>query len=383
MDFNNQAQSMAKDVAIIGGSAAGLLTAYLLAQADHQVSVFEAAPRINPSPRTLIVTDHIRTVLGTLLDGAVVNAVNRFELFADGRAAAVSLPRPDLIIERSALIHNLAEKAEAAGARLLCNHSFLELRPNSQRLDFTLATNGHTVDTSSQIVIGADGAYSTVARSAGWGEGPKLPLIQAVVDLPNGMSPHTTRVWFLPEETPYFYWLIPLSGTRGVLGLIGKDQASARESLDCFLEKRGFSPIEFQSALIPHYTRWIPNHRRFGEGHVYLVGDAAGHVKMSTVGGIVTGFRGVLGVVERIIKGGPSRELRKLRIDLNRHVLLRKVLHNFTQADYVKLLDMLNPSTRKSLGSFTRDEVGKLLFHILISQPTFILFAMRSFLLGR
>jgi flavin-dependent dehydrogenase len=383
MDFNKQEQSMAKDVAIIGGSAAGLFTAYLLAQAGHRVSVFEAAPRINPSPRTLIVTDHIRTVLGRLLDGAVVNAISRFELFADGRAAAVSLPRPDLIIERSALIRILAERAEAAGARLLCNHSFLELRPNNQGLDFTLATNGHTVETSSQFIIGADGAYSAVARSAGWGEGPKLPLIQAVVDLPKDMSPHTTRVWFLPEETRYFYWLIPFSRTRGVLGLIGEDRASARESLDCFLEKRGFSPIEFQSALIPHYTRWIPNHRKFGDGYVYLVGDAAGHVKMSTVGGIVTGFRGVLGVVEKIIKGGPSRELRKLRGELNRHLLLRKVLHNFTQAEYVMLLDMLNPSTRESLGSFTRDEVGKLLFHILIRQPSFMLLTMRSFLLGK
>ncbi|MFH1951516.1 MAG: NAD(P)/FAD-dependent oxidoreductase [Pseudomonadota bacterium] len=374
---------MTKDIAIIGGSAAGFFTAYLLARQGLQVRVFEASDRINPSPRTLIVTDHVRTVLGTLLDGAVVNAINRFELFADGRAAAVSLPRPDLIIERSTLIHNLAERAEAAGARLLCNHRLLELRPNSQRLEFTLSANGHTVDTSSQIVIGADGAYSTVARSAGWGERPKLPLIQAVVDLPKDMSPHTARVWFLPEETPYFYWLIPFSPTRGVLGLIGEDRARGRESLDWFLEKRGFSPIEFQSALIPHYTRWIRNHRKFGIGHVYLVGDAAGHVKMSTVGGIVTGFRGVLGVAEKIIKGGPSRELMKLRGELNRHLLLRKVLHNFTQADYVALLDMLNSSTRKSLASFTRDEVGKLLFRIIIRQPSFILLAMRSFLLGK
>ena len=36
---------------------------------------------------------------------------------------------------------------------------------------------------------------------------------------------------------------------------------------------------------------------------MYLGGDAAGHVKVSTVGGVVTGFRGALGVVEAILNG--------------------------------------------------------------------------------
>ena len=82
--------------------------------------------------------------------------------------------------------------------------------------------------------------------------------------------------------------------------------------LEQFLEKRKLDPIEFQGARIPVYKRWIPVRRKVGGASVYLVGDAAAQVKVSTVGGIVTGFRGAVGVAESILNGGESRELRRL-----------------------------------------------------------------------
>ena len=41
--------------------------------------------------------------------------------------------------------------------------------------------------------------------------------------------------------------------------------------------------------------------RRVGAGNVYLVGDAAGQVKVSTVGGTVTGLRGAQAVALAIL----------------------------------------------------------------------------------
>ncbi len=76
--------------------------------------------------------------------------------------------------------------------------------------------------------------------------------------LPKDMAPDTTRVWFVPDDTPYFYWLIPESRERGALGIIGEDGAETRRCLERFLEKRKLDPIEFQGARIPVYNRWIP-----------------------------------------------------------------------------------------------------------------------------
>ena len=59
-----------------------------------------------------------------------------------------------------------------------------------------------------------------------------------------------TWVWFLPEDTPYFYWLIPESPERAVVGLIGEEGQETRQRLERFLEKRGLTPIEYQGARI-------------------------------------------------------------------------------------------------------------------------------------
>jgi len=207
-----------------------------------------------------------------------------------------------------------------------------------------------------------------------------VPLIQAVVKLPEDMPSDTTRVWFLPEDTPYFYWLIPHSPTHGVLGLIAEENNRGRMHLEQFIEKKGLEPIEYQSARIPIYRRWSPIHRKIGEGNVYLVGDAAGHVKATTVGGVVTGFRGALTVVDDILNK-KSSNLKVLRRELDLHALVRKTLQGFTQADYIKLLDILNPSTMRTLSSFNRDETVKLLFHLFIGQPRLLLLGLRTILL--
>lgn len=373
---------MMPDVVVIGGSAAGFFTAHLLARAGLQVRVFEGAARLDPTPRTLIVTSRVRDLLGPLGETAVVNEIRRFELFADGRIATVPLHRPDLVIERSMLIRGLAQQAEAAGVQTLFGRRFLSLEPNGKGMTLVVEQgrgNG-TEEVWTRRVIGADGAFSRVARAAGWLKQPTVPLVQAIVQLPKDLSPDTTRVWFVPEDTPYFYWLIPESPTRGALGLIGEEGHEARRCLERFLDKQGLEAIEFQGARIPRYSRWVPVRRQVGDGDVYLVGDAAGHVKVTTVGGIVTGFRGALGVAEAVLNGGSSRELRALRRELDVHLLIRKTLHHFTQAEYCRVLDLLNASARRMLGVYTRDEAPRLLLRLCLSQPRLLLRGLRALL---
>ena len=244
------------------------------------------------------------------------------------------------------------------------------------------AQSGRTEELHADIVVGADGALSRVAQSAGWPRQPTVPLVQAIVKLPADMSPHTVRVWFIPDDTPYFYWLIPESPDRAALGLIGEDGQETRRCLERFMEKRGFTPLGFQGARIPVYDRWTPVERRVGAGRVFLVGDAAGQVKVSTVGGIVTGFRGAIGVSEAILNGGESRELRSLRRELDLHLLIRKTIHQFKQADYSRLVDLMNVSTRRSLSQYTRDEAARVLWHITLSQPRLLLLGLRGLLSG-
>jgi len=371
-------------VAIVGGSASGFLTASLLAKAGCSVEVLERAEQLDPTPRTLIVTSHMRTLLGSVGEPAIVNEIRKFELFTDGRSAQVQLQRPDLIIQRARLIRDLADEAKGHGAKVSFGNRFQGLQSNGTglRVNVERARGASAEELHADIVVGADGAMSRVAQSAGWPRQPTVPLVQAVVQVPKDMSANTVRVWFIPDDTPYFYWLIPESSDRAVLGLIGEDGQETRRCLERFMEKRGFTPLSYQGARIPVYDRWTPVERRVGAGRVFLVGDAAGQVKVSTVGGIVTGFRGAIGVSEAIINGGESRELNSLRRELDLHLLVRKTIHRFKQDDYSRLVDMMNDSTRRSLSQYTRDEASRVLWKLALSQPRLLLLALRGIISG-
>ncbi len=373
------------DVAIIGGSAAGFFTSTLLAKQGVPVRVFERGETLDPAIRTLIVTQRMRSLLGRAAEGSIVNEIRRFELFTDGRVATVPLKHPDLIIERRTLIQNLADEARNAGAKVELGRRFHSLQPNGRGLvlEVERCSDGSREEIHADTVVGGDGATSRVARAAGWAPLETVPLLQAIVRLPKGMPADTSRVWFIPEDTPYFYWLIPESPTHGALGVIGEAGAKTKLRFERFLEKREFEPIEFQGARIPVYTRWVPVKRRVGSGSVYLVGDAAGQVKVSTVGGIVTGLRGAQGVAEAILNGGASHELKTLRRELDLHLLLRRTLHDFQQPDYSRLVDLLNDPAKQSLAEYSRDEAWKILWRVCLSQPRLVLLGLRGLLMGR
>lgn len=370
-------------VVIVGGSGAGLYTASAIARGGRRVRVLESKPTLDPAPRTLIVTDHFRKQLGAAAHASILNEIRRFELFTDGRSAQIALAKPDLIIERARLIPQLAREAQHAGAELSFDTRFLGLAPNAQGLQLQVETSGREEVIHAGKVVGADGAASRVARSAGWAPVETVPLMQAIVRLPKDCPPDTTRVWFVPDDTPYFYWLIPESAERGALGVIGEDGRDTARCLARFLEKKNLEPLEWQGARIPVYRRWIPVKRRVGNGEVYLVGDAAAQVKVTTVGGIVTGFRGAAGVAQSILRNGRSSELDALRRELDTHWLIRRTMHHFQQNDYSQLVDLLNAATCDTLREITRDESLRLLWTVLRRQPRLALLGLRGLLLGR
>ena len=324
----------------------------------------------------------MRRLLGPVGERAVVNEINRFELFTDGRSATVPLQEPDLIIERAELIRGLASESQQHGAQIEFGRRFTSLAGvnGGVELKFDRAGSSQAESVHAESVVGADGAYSAVARAAGWPAQPTVPLVQALVDLPKGMTADSVRVWFRPDDTPYFYWLIPESGNRGALGLIGIDGQETRRCLDHFMEEKGFRPHSYQGARIPAYEQWIPVERRIGKGRVFLVGDAAGQVKVSTVGGIVTGFRGALGVSQAILRNGSSSELRALRRELDWHLWIRRALHRFKQDDYSRLVDLVGGALLQSLGRVSRDEAARVLWQVCRSRPQLLLTGLRGVL---
>jgi len=372
------------EVIVVGASAAGLYAASRLAQAGRKVHVIEARAGFDPAPRSLIVTHHFRHQVNGQAHSCICNEIRRFELFTDGRSAEITLRNPDLIIERARLIPALARESERAGATLSFATRFVGMAPNRGGVRLQIEKSGFSDELHAQHVIGADGATSRVARAAGWPPVETVPLVQALVRLPRDYPPDTTRVWFAPDDTPYFYWLIPESHDRGALGIIGEGSGEeTKRRIELFLEKKNLTPLEWQGARIPVYRGWVPVRKRFGEAEVFLVGDAAAQVKVSTVGGIVTGFRGAQGVADALLGNGAGGALRALRRELGTHWLIRRALHHFQQEHYSRLVDLLNDGARSSLSEINRDESARLLWNVCLRQPRLALLGLRGLLMRK
>jgi len=75
--------------------------------------------------------------------------------------------------------------------------------------------------------------------------------------------------------------------------------------------------------------------------------------------------------------------LSALRRELGTHWLIRRALHHFQQKDYSQLVDLLDASTRQSLGEINRDESTRLLWSVIRRQPRLVLLGLRGLLMGR
>src|SRR5207249_8501741 len=137
-------------------------------------------------------------------------------------------------------------EAEQAGAVLSFDTRFLGIGPNARGLRLEVESGDKREELHADSVVGADGAASRVARASGWPPVETVPLVQAIVPLPKDCPPDTTRVWFVPDDTPYFYWLIPESPERGAVGVIGEHGSDTKRCFESFLEKKHLEPLEWQ-----------------------------------------------------------------------------------------------------------------------------------------
>jgi flavin-dependent dehydrogenase len=366
------------EVLVVGGSAAGLFSAYLLARAGKRVRLFDANDVQHATSRTLITTSRLAAVLGFEPHEAVVNEINQIELFSPRRFVTIPMKQADLVVERSAIVRLLAKKAVEAGVEICGGCKFLNFEPGKESVTVTIHdTHRDRVEKyKTTTLIGADGTFSRVAKIADRNGHETTPILQAIVKLPNGAQAKTTQVWFRPEDTPYFYWLIPESQKQAAVGFIAEEGSQAKNKLEQFLLRRKLEPMEMQAARIPAYTHSTRPWRRICGSDIYLVGDAASQVKVTTVGGLVTGLRGAKAAANAILRrGNYLKELRPLRRELSLHLLIRTVLNRFHSADYDRLLDLLNERTIRLLGIYNRDQAVAMLCRVLLAQPRLLKFA--------
>ena len=129
--------------------------------------------------------------------------------------------------------------------------------------------------------------------------------------------------------------------------------------------------IECQSGVIPVFDYKA----KCCKDNIYLVGDAAGHVKSTTLGGIVYGMRVAKILVNVLDNGGDYDKLLRKEIgrDLWLHSKAAEFLSKFGDEgfdDFIRLLRKVD------LGRFNRDKPFSGM-HLFL-KPSLIYFLMRQ-----
>lgn len=371
------------DAIVVGGSSAGLRTGELLADAGMRVAVVERRNRLDAITRTWIVTDHLEPVLGFTPSETVVHRSSVMRMYAGAAINDVRLAAPDLIVERARMLPLLAGRAAHAGAELILGNDVGGIRDEGAHIDVEIKDRrtGTTRTLTTKTIIGADGVHSSVGRRFGVKPSRTVPIIQAKVDLPSGYDSNITEIWFAPDLTRFFFWLIPESTTTGALGVIAERPETARRLLDDFLKARGYQAREYQGALIPLHQPFRKIEWALAGGRVLLVGDAAAHVKVTTVGGLVSGLWGARAAADSILRQSSyARELRGLHAELHAHDLVRWVLDRFTVQDYEQLLGLIGQGLHVVLGRQNRDTVSRAKWSLLTAEPRILALAAKAIL---
>lgn len=359
-------------ISVIGAGPAGSRAAQLLAEAGREVQVFEEHGTVGePVACTGIITGILEAELA-LPKSLIVNVPEKARIYApNGSYAEVKL-KNDVILDRAGLDQFLARQAQKAGARYHLNHRYRGHEANGRitmRIEDTKKNNSSSIETD--ILIGADGPHSRVAKNAGLLKRKFYAGLQytAAVEMENVIEFYPLRRGIA--------WVVPEAADRAKVGVATEKQP--QQAFSRFMQWR-FGD-RYQETLSGRQASAIPLYNpaaKTQNGNVYVVGDAAGMVKAPTLGGINQSLIGARCLAAAITEGKDyQREWRKnMGKDLYYALLIRKMLNNCRAGD-INLLVRLFRQKKVSaiLEQVERDTPSKFALQLLLREPRLLYFA--------
>lgn len=347
----------AYDTVVVGAGPSGSAVARHVAAEGFKVLLVEEHQRVGlPTHCAGLVTPRTLELANLPADGFVQNELSGAIIHShSGLEASIEGDRVHaLAIDRGRFDATLAEAATEAGARLRLHTRASSFERNGDSIRVRLENERRQETVETKLLIGADGARSSVAQWAGL-PGPDEVVygVNATVRL-GQRSPSFVEVFLTRDLAPaWFGWIIPLGDGQARLG-IGTTEGSATR---CLRDLVAAFPNRFRDLKITDvYGGVIPLGlpERIHADHLMVVGDAACQVKPTSGGGVYTGLLGARSCAQTAVRALEEDDLsaeslgryheswtKDMGEELQTGALLRKVFVKLGDGDFDTLLSLL------------------------------------------
>ena len=356
-------------ITIVGAGPAGSYLAYLLAKKGKAVTIIEEHKKIGrPVQCTGIVTSSIEKFV-KLRKEVIANRLNKVIVISKNNK--IEANTDEIVLRRDKFDEYIANMAADRGVKLLPNHQFLNFNGKNS-LKIRDKKNNKLKEIRSDIIIGADGSSSSVAKASGLANKKFYIGMQAKVKLK--IEPDVFETHFGNDFPNFFGWVVPESEDTVRLGLAAFK--NAKDYFYKFLKQRTRKKevLCWQSGIIPVYN---PK-QIIQKGNIYLIGDAASQVKATTGGGIMPSLKAAHTLCDCIINNKDyNKEFKKQSgKELLLHLKIRNMLNKFSDKDYDYLLKLMSQEKVKEiLKKYDRDAPIPLVLNLLLKEPRFLLFS--------
>lgn len=375
------AQPPPMNIALIGAGPVGSYAAYLLSKKGFKVHLFDQKKPEQigrPIQCTGLLTSELTKFLpldSSFLTNILTNTFSQIEV-SSPHHQKITLNKTEYLVDRPKFDQHFLALALKQGTIFYPQHKLTGIKKNQkQKYNLIFQTKNKLKIISPDIIIGADGPLSLVYQYLN--PDKKRTFYYGLQALIKGsFNPSAYQTFFGNKICPQlFAWLVPESKTRARIGLATlKNPAYHFTKLLRQNDIRPAQIIEKQAGLIPLFNPRIRTCRQ----NIFLLGDAAGYVKATTLGGIIPGFKEAVNLTYRLTNRKPPFHNQK---NLQLHLKLRNLLNKFSDQDYNRLIRLLNqPKNRQILETSSRESPQKLLRKLLLNEPRLLSFAKHLFL---
>ncbi len=283
---------MIYDVIIVGGGPIGTFIGSHIASSGYEVLILEEHAEIgNPSHCSGLFSTHIMDLVGKLgvlhpAKYATVHAPDGGELkIGDGKIHGY-------VVDRVKFDREMAKRAVERGAEL-------HLKERVKKVSYPTVYTAKK-EYRGKIIVGADGINSIVRKSLRV-RSPKIIGAVQVTAKYDVENMENVDIFVGSSVAPgFFAWIIPLFDNLAKIGLAS--YGNSWIYLKRFLKKINGRALSISGGGISIGTV----EKSYGKG-ILIVGDAAGHVKATSGGGIYPGLMAsqcAIGTISKAIDSG-------------------------------------------------------------------------------